>query len=167
MRRLLWPCIMLAAWAAVISNVGYADPPLGYPFLKYDDALKSARQQDKKIFVYYGRYGCGFCDKTNKKSFSDPELKKLYTEHYILAYVDAESGKRLVLPNGERLTEMELGARLKAKVTPVFIYMDAGEKSLLKVPGFQTVEDFIKYDQYIHGGHYKNLTLDQFLSQTR
>lgn len=167
MRRLLWPCIMLAAWAAVVSNVGFADPPPDYPFLQYDVALKSAQQQNKKIFVYYGRYGCGFCDKTNKKSFSDPALKKLYTAHYILAYVDAESGKRMVLPNGERITEMELGARLKAKVTPVFIYMDAEGKPLLKVPGFQTVQDFIKYDQYIHDGHYKNQALDQFLSQTR
>lgn len=158
---------MLAAWAAVFSNVSHADAPPGYPFLRYDEALKSARQQNKKIFVYYGRYGCGFCDKTNKKSFSDPALKKLYTEHYVLTYVDAESGKRLVLPNGERITEMELGARLKAKVTPVFIYMDAEGKSLLKVPGFQTVQDFIKYDQYIHDGHHKNQTLDQFLAQTR
>ncbi|OGI48356.1 MAG: thioredoxin [Candidatus Muproteobacteria bacterium RIFCSPLOWO2_01_FULL_60_18] len=167
MRRLLWPCIALVAWAAVISNPGHADPPPGYPFLRYDEAIKSARQQDKKIFVYYGRYGCGFCDKTNKKSFSDPALRKLYTEHYILAYVDAESGKRLVLPNGERITEMELGARLKAKVTPVFIYMDAEGKSLLRVPGFQTVQDFIRHDRYIHGDHYKNQTLDQFLSQLR
>lgn len=167
MRRLLWPCIMLAAWAAVVSHISYADPPPGYPFLRYDEALKTAQQQNKKIFVYYGRYGCGFCDKTNKKSFSDPALKKLYTEHYILAYVDAESGKRLLLPNGERITEMELGARLKARVTPVFIYMDAEGKSLLRIPGFQTTEDFTKYDQYIHGGHYKNQTIDQFLSQTR
>ena len=81
--------------------------------------------------------------------------------------MDAESGKRLVLPNGERITEMELGARLKAKVTPVFIYMDAEGKSLLRVPGFQTVQDFIRHDRYIHGDHYKNQTLDQFLSQLR
>ena len=165
MRRLLWPCIMLMASAAVISSVTYADVPPGYPFLRYDEALKAAREQNKNIFIYYGRYGCGYCDKTNKQSFSDPALKQLYTAHYVLAYVDAESGKPLVLPNGERITELELGARLKAKVTPLFIYMDAEGKSLLKVPGFQTVQDFIKYDQYIHDGRYKNQTLDQFLSQ--
>ena len=152
---------------AVVSPVSYADPPPGYTFLRYDEALKAARQQNKKIFVYYGRYGCGFCEKTNKESFSDPALKKIYVQHYILAYVDAESGRRLTLPNGEHITEMDLGARLKAKVTPVFIYMDTDGKTLLKIPGFQTVKDLTKYDQYIHGGHYKNKTLDQFLAQSQ
>ena len=167
MRGRLWPCIVLAAWATVVAPVSYADPPPGYTFLHYDEALKAARQQNKKIFVYYGRYGCGFCEKTNKESFSDPALKKIYTEHYILTYVDAEGGRRLTLPNGERVTEMELGSRLKAKVTPVFIYTDADGKSLLKVPGFQSVKDFIKYDQYIHDEHYKKKSLEQFLSQPR
>lgn len=169
MRGRTWPCIVLTAWATVtvLVPVGYADPPPGYAFLQYDEALKAARQQNKNIFVYYGRYGCGFCDKTNKESFSDPTLNKTYTEHYVLTYVDAEGGRRLTLPNGERITEMELGARLKAKVTPVFIYQNSNGKTLLKVPGFQTIKDFVKYDQYIHDEHYKNKTLDQFLSQSR
>lgn len=164
MKGRLWLFVVLAACAAVTARASYADPPANYPFLSYDEALKQARQQDKKMFVYYGRYGCGFCDKTNKQSFSDPVLKKLYTDHYVLAYVDAESGKQLVLPSGERITEMQLGARLKARVTPVFIYMDKDGNSLLRVPGFQTAQDFVKYDRYIQGGHYKNQTLNQYLS---
>ncbi len=63
----------------------------------------------KPIFLYFGRYGCAWCEHTNKVSFSDPALKKLYTDNYELVYVDAESGKRLTLPSGERITEAELG----------------------------------------------------------
>ena len=80
--------------------------------------------------------------------------------------MDAEGGRRLTLPSGERLTEMELSARLKALVTPVFIYMDTDGQPILKVPGFQTVKDFSKYDQYIYGGYYKNQTLAKFLAQS-
>ena len=166
MRKFLWPCIMMAVWTLAVAYVSRADPPEGYPFLRFDEALMTAKQQNKKIFVYYGRYGCGYCDKTNKESFSDPALRKLYTEHYVLTYVDAEGGQRLTLPSGERLTEMELGARLKALVTPVFIYMDTDGQPILKVPGFQTVKDFSKYDQYIYGGYYKNQTLIKFLAQS-
>lgn len=165
MRKCLWPCIIMAALASAVSHISRADPPEGYSFLPFDEALKTAKQQNKKIFVYYGRYGCGYCDKTNKESFSDPALRKLYTEHYVLAYVDAESGKRLTLPSGEQITEMELGARLKAVVTPVFIYANADGQPIFRTPGFQTVRDFSKYDQYIYGDHYKNQTLAQFLAQ--
>ncbi|MBI3547070.1 MAG: thioredoxin fold domain-containing protein [Gammaproteobacteria bacterium] len=156
---------MFSVLTLLSSSISRADPPPGYHFLRYDEALRAAKQQNKKLFVYYGRYGCGFCDKTNKESFSNSEIHKLYTEHYVLAYVDAESGQRLTLPNGERLTEMELGARLKALVTPIFIFMENDGKILLKVPGFQTAKDFNKYDQYIYGGYYKNFSLAQFLEK--
>jgi len=153
--------MMLAALA--YSHLCLADPPAGYPFLRFDDALRAAQQHNKKIFVYYGRYGCGYCDKTNKESFSNPALHKLYTDHYVLAYVDAESGRRLTLPSGEQVTEMEMGTRLKALVTPVFIYMESDGKTILKVPGFQTAHDFTRYDQYVYGQHYKNESLAKFL----
>jgi thioredoxin-related protein len=163
MRKYLWPCVMLAA--LVFPHSCLADAPDGYPFLRFDEALRTAKQQHKKLFVYYGRYGCGYCDKTNKESFSDPALHKLYVDHYVLAYVDAESGRRLTLPSGEQVTEMEMGARLKALVTPVFIYMDSDGKTILRVPGFQTAHDFTRYDQYIYREHFKSQTLAKFLEQ--
>jgi thioredoxin-related protein len=157
--------ICLLACFCVLSRTTFADPPPGYPFLPYDEAIEQAKQQNKKVFLYYGRYGCGYCDKTNKESFSDPALRKAYTEHYMLAYVDAESGRRLTLPNGERITEMEFGARLKAIVTPVFIFLEPDGKPITKVPGFQRVADFVHYDRYIYQGYYKSLSLTEFLGQ--
>jgi thioredoxin-related protein len=117
------------------------------------------------VFAYFGRYGCGFCDKTNKESFSNPELKKLYTEHYVLVYVDAESGRRLQLPSGETITELELGAMMKALVTPYFLYLEPNGQLIHKAPGFQTAQAFLDYDRFVHGGHYKSQSLSQFLGK--
>jgi len=165
MRRNVWSYVLVMMGVMVCAHPVFADPPAGYPFLRFDNALKVAKEQNKKILVYYGRYGCGYCDKTNKESFSDPVLRKLYIEHYVLTYVDAESGQRLTLPTGEQVTEMELGARLKAVVTPVFIYMDSEGQPLLKVPGFQTAHDLRRYDRYIYGGFYTKKTLAEYLAQ--
>ena len=77
-----------------------AEPPAGYPFLAFDEAMREAEQQGKPLFVYFGRHGCGYCDKTNAEAFSDATVKQRFTEHYILAYVDSESGKRMRLPTG-------------------------------------------------------------------
>ncbi len=82
-----------------------AGPPDKYPFLSYDKGMRLARQESKKIFLYFGREGCGWCEKTNKEAFSDPQLRQTYISHYVLVYVDTESGRRLTLPNGERITE--------------------------------------------------------------
>lgn len=141
-----------------------ADPPEGYPFLSYDEGLRRAQAEGRKVFLYFGRYGCGWCDKTNKESFSDAELKRRYLENYVLVYVDAESGRRLTLPSGERITEMELGARLNVFATPVFAYLEPDGELILKAPGYKTVQEFLDFDRYITGGYYKTQGLLEFLS---
>lgn len=140
-----------------------ADPPAGYPFLSYDEGVRLAQQQNKKIFLYFGRYGCGWCAKTNKETFSDPALKQRYIDRYVLVYVDAESGERLTLPSGERITEMELGSRLNVFATPVFVYLEPDGTPILRVPGYKTVADFMDFDRYISEGHYKRQSLSEFL----
>lgn len=157
----------VALIACVLSPApgALADPPARYPFVNYDEGLRRAQAQDKKVFLYFGRYGCGWCEKTNKETFSDPGLRELYTRHYVLVYVDAESGERLRLPTGERITEMELGARLNVYATPVFAYLEPSGELIFKAPGFKTVEDFREFHRYVHGGYYKHQTISDFLAE--
>lgn len=137
MTRILGLIFCLVATATV------ADPPEGYAFLPFDKAMEKANAESRIIFVYFGRYGCGYCDKTNKEAFSDPGVRELYSKHYVLAYVDAESGKRLRLPTGERITERELGTRYNAFVTPVFSFMSPEGKVITRVVGVQRIEDLM------------------------
>jgi thioredoxin-related protein len=158
MWRLAGLLLGLLAAAAVA-----ADPPDGYPFVPYDRGLAAAQAEDKPIFLYFGRLGCGWCDKTNKESFSDPHVRERYAKAYVLVYVDAESGDRLELPNGERITEMELGARLNVFATPVFAFLRPDGEVIFKAPGFKTAAEFLDFDRYVSGGHYRNQGLLEFL----
>lgn len=126
-----------------------AEPPHGYPFQSFDKAVQQAQTQNKLLFVYFGRYGCGYCDKTNKEAFSDKRVREAYTRHYVLAYVDSESGKRVHLPSGERVTEREVGTRYNAFVTPVFTFMTAEGRPLLRLVGVQRIEDLREADSKV------------------
>jgi thioredoxin-related protein len=134
---------------ALFSTPILADAPKGYPFLPFDQALKQATEQAKPVFVYFGRYGCGYCKKTNKEAFSDATVRERYSAHYVLAYVDAESGQRLRLPGGERITERELGTRYQALVTPVFSFMTPDGQVVMRLVGVQRIEDLLQADQRI------------------
>ena len=155
----------ILALLLLVPFLAFADPPEGYPFITYDQGLKTAKAENKPIFLYFGRYGCAWCAHTNKQTFSNSDLKKLYIDHYVLVYVDAESYKRLTLPNGERITEAELGARFKAFATPLFVYLTPQGEEIFKAPGFKTVQDFKDFDRYVVGGNYKIQTLMEFLSK--
>lgn len=163
MARLVYRTCLLLALSLGLAAPGRADPPPGYPFLAHDAGLAQAQSEHKPILLYFGRYGCAWCDHVNRKTFTDAGLKQLFTDHYALIYVDAEGGKRLRLPGGERITEAELGARLGAFATPLFVFMTPEGKVVAKVPGFKTVDDFKDYDRYVRGGHYQTQTLAEFL----
>ena len=141
----------------------FADPPQGYPFLSYDQGLRTAKEQNKKIFVYFGRFGCAWCDEVNKKTFVDPDLKALHIKNYVLVYVDAESGKRLRLPSGERITEADLGTHYRVFGTPMFVYLETDGKVITSIPGIQTVQNFRDYDRFVMEGHYKSQSLVEYL----
>ena len=128
----------------LVGTIAVAEPPEGYPFLTFDKAMKQAKAETKLMFVYFGRYGCGYCDKTNKEAFSDPKVKQAYSQNYILAYVDSESGKRLRLPSGERITERELGTRYDAFVTPIFSFVSPGGTVITRMVGVQRIEDLME-----------------------
>jgi thioredoxin-related protein len=140
-----------------------ADAPEGYPFVAFDEGLRAAKAERKPVFLYFGRYGCTYCDMTNKRAFVDPEVRRRYVANYVLVYVDAESGNRLQLPDGEWITEAELGARLKVFVTPFFAFLDADGKAIGSTAGVKTIADLLAMDRFVGGGHYRETTLGQFL----
>lgn len=157
---------ILAVVALVVAGpVALAEPPPDYPFVGYDDGLRQARAGAKPVLVYFGRYGCGWCEKVNRETFSDPALRADYSQHYALIYIDTESGARLTLPSGERITERELAARMQVLATPMFAFLDSAGREIFRVSGIQSIKDFHDYDRYIRGGHYRRQGLREFLSQ--
>lgn len=126
-----------------------AEPPQGYSFQPFDKAMQQARSENKPLFVYFGRYGCGYCEKTNKEAFSNKQVHDAYSKNYVQAYVDSESGKRLRLPTGERVTEREVGTRYNAFVTPVFTFMTPDGQPLLRLVGVQRIEDLQTADNKV------------------
>lgn len=134
---------------SLFAHAVLADAPEGYPFVPFDKAMEQAVAEGKPVFVYFGRYGCGYCEKTNKEAFSDPQVRESYIAHYVLAYVDAESGKRLRLPSGERITEHELGTRYQAFVTPVFSFLNTSGETIHRLVGVQGKEDLLQADQTV------------------
>ena len=141
---------IIVLFSLFLSNPAlFADAPENYPFVSYDQAMQQAQDASKPIFVYFGRYGCGYCDKTNKEAFSVPKVKEIFTNHYILAYVDSESGTRLRLPSGERITERELGVRYKASVSPVFSFISMEGKLLHRLIGVQNKESLLEADKKV------------------
>ena len=140
-----------------------AAPPEAYSFKNLTEAFQRAKAEGKPVFLYFGRYGCSTCRKMHAEVFSDESVLARYEKDFVLAYVDTESGNRIQLPNGERTTEMQFTVRSRILGTPTFIYFSPEQQPLFKRSGFQTIEQMTAYAEYVAGGHYQSLNLQQFL----
>jgi thioredoxin-related protein len=142
-----------------------AAPPEGYRFLSLTEAAQLASQENKPMLLYFGRYGCSTCRKMHAEVFSDASLSEKYNAAFVLAYVDTESGNRIKLANGERITEMQFASRSRILGTPTFIFFSPEQKPLFKKAGFQTVAQMNLYGDYILDKHYQLMPLQEFIAR--
>lgn len=159
-RSFIWLSVL---WLGFSQQV-YCAPPEDYAFLPLTEAMQQASAEGKPMFLYFGRYGCSTCRKMHKEVFTDPALQQKYSERFVLAYVDTESGNRIRLPSGERTTEMQFAASNRILGTPTFIYFAEDQKPLFKRAGFQSIEQMHQYSDFITEGHYKSTTLKDFVA---
>ena len=147
-----------------ITQHAIAGPPDNYNFLNLTSAFENSRKTQKPIFLYFGRYGCSTCRKMHQEVFTDKNLFKKYSENFILAYVDTESSNRILLPSGERTTEMQFASRSRILGTPTFVYFSHKHKPLFQKAGFQSIEQMQQYSDYVVSTDYDSQTLAEFLS---
>lgn len=164
-KKLSWARCILVGIFSLSAFVARAEKPEGYVFLPYDQGVKKAQASGKNVFVYFGRPGCGFCEMMNKQVFAREEVKQAYSAHYVLTYVNSESGQRLTLPSGERITEMQLGERMNTRGTPVYIFIDPSGKQIVRRFGTQSLETMLLLDRFVHEGHYRSKTFAEFEKQ--
>ena len=153
---------LLIGWSLPLAS--HAAAPEGMAFQDFDAARKASIETNTRIFLYFGRYGCPTCDRVNKESFSDMQVKQTYSKNYVLAYVDSESGKRLRLPNGERVTGMSLGIRYQVKGTPTFFFLEPDGSVILKMPGYVSSKQFLGLDLFVTKEYYKQHSLEDFMT---
>ena len=142
-----------------------AAPPDGYDFLPLTEAARLAGAEHKPMLLYFGRYGCTTCRRMHAEVFTDADLRHRYSDDFVLAYVDTESAERITLANGERVTEMQFAARNRILGTPTFVFFSAEQKPLFSKAGFQDIASMQRYGDYVAGGYYHSMSLDDFLAK--
>ena len=159
---------LLAMVVQLAPVAARAQPPDGWPFLEFNEAVRTAKRMHKPMFVYFGFTGCPYCEIANKNTFSSGVLRKLYSDHYVLAYFDIRGNPddAIVLPAGEKLTRAEAIKRLRSSPVPAWMFVSADGKEVLMRRGSRTpVDAFLQFDQYVSSNGYQRASLQEFLAQ--
>ena len=150
------------------AAVAHAKVPEGWPFLDFNEAVKTARQLGKPMFVYFGFETCPYCLYLNKNALASESLRKLYTGNYVLAYFDVRGNPddAITLPDGQTMKRAEAVKHFKASPVPAWMFVEPGGRTVLTRYGSRTrVNEFWKYDLYVAGGGYRQGTFEEFLAK--
>lgn len=94
----------------------------------YDEALKVAQKEDKRVYMLVVSNDCRWCDKFERTTLKDKQIMKRLEEKYILVHLSRETD---YVPS-------------KFKTTPVprHFFLTAEGENIFPVVGYRDVDSF-------------------------
>lgn len=130
----------------------------------FEDALKKAKSENKRVIVDVYTDWCGWCKKMDGEAYSNSDIKKIIEESFVLVKLNAE-GTGKVKYNGKEYTETDLASYFEATGYPTTIFLEPDgkviefkyDKQAMKiVPGYFKTDEFKKILEYFKNGKYKD-----------
>jgi thioredoxin-related protein len=100
----------------------------------YDDSLILAKNQNKKLIVFFTADYCGWCKKQKEVAF-DPDVVNELNKDYIVCYVDTVENK-------------DISGKYKVRTIPAYFIVDEKENVIKKNVGYKNKADFLRWLQY-------------------
>lgn len=97
----------------------------------YEEALKKAKENNSKIFLYFGATWCGPCQQMKSKTFPNNAVKKAL-ESYVVCILDVDS-------------ERKLASKYKLIGVPSYYIIDKDENVEKKDSGFKSPAEFSRW----------------------
>nr|NJM04745.1 DUF255 domain-containing protein [Desulfobacula sp.] len=141
--------LKLAVMAALFFWTGHFAVCQTLDWKPYDEGMRQAESQGKKIFLHFRTDWCRYCAQMDQETFSHPLVIRFLSEHFIAVKVD-----------GDR----EKGRAGEHHVTgyPDSRFLDERGREVYRLPGFVDPEVFLFFLEYIQTGSYKTMDPMQY-----
>jgi thioredoxin-related protein len=133
-------------------------------WVSYDEGLKLAAESGKVIFVDFYTNWCKFCKKMDIETFSKPEIAEVFEKRFINVKVNAESNKKITLPDGN-LSGRELARSFGVRGYPTYWFLKSDGEKINYYSGFAPPEKFIHILKFVGEGHYENKSFQDYLKE--
>ncbi|MFH0930760.1 MAG: thioredoxin fold domain-containing protein [Candidatus Zixiibacteriota bacterium] len=133
-------------------------------WLKYDQGLKQAGKEKKKIMVFFYTDWCGYCKKMNNSTYKDEETKKILAKNFVSVMVNGES-KNSILVDKANITEKELTSRFGVRGFPTIWFLEPNAEKISPLIGYRDAKNFADILSYIAGNWYKTLSFEEYLKK--
>ncbi|MEM1300759.1 MAG: thioredoxin family protein [Pseudomonadota bacterium] len=135
--------LALPAFAAEVGEDGlHKQPWFAITFKDMVEDLETARDEGKRLAIFFEQRGCIYCAKMHEEVFSDPEVADYIKENYVVVQMNLFGDEEVTDFDGEALPEKEMAQRWGVVFTPTILFMPdevpdgpAGAAAVSTIPG--------------------------------
>lgn len=158
-RFVAWPGVWLGLILTPLVWAGGVTDALESPFFTPFDgdlqqAVSQARQQDKRILLFFGAPDCRYCHYMKQHVLKDPQVLAFYREHYLAFALDIRSKRDMRDESGQATNVQQYAQENRVRLTPTLIYFDLHGESLYRQTGYIVdPKDFVELGRSLIEDH--------------
>jgi thioredoxin-related protein len=132
-------------------------------FLEIADDIDDANEAGKHLLLFFDLNGCPYCDRMLEESFKAEPLSSYIQNHFDVIAINIQGDRNIVFNEEISVTEKELGAILKVYSTPALLFLNADNKTIVRINGYRAPERFQQVLEYVATRSYQTTTLADYL----
>jgi len=115
----------------------------------YNDGIRQARKENKKVFLHFRTDWCGYCTKMERHTFQDESIAVFLNTHFIAIKVDGDKEKELV-------------KAYKVTGYPDNRFLDEEMEAAYRIPGFVEAPALLFFLEYVQTDSFKKMDPMQY-----
>jgi thioredoxin-related protein len=177
----LRPFLTLLLGACLISPLpsGAADtPPAGkivggvmHPmpgwfkqsFLDIAEDVADATGSGRHVMLFFELNGCPYCDRMLTESFEAEPLSSYIQDNFDVIAINIQGDRQVAFDAETAVSEKQLAGILKVYSTPAILFLDADNKTIVRVNGYRAPQRFRQVLEYVATRSYRSVTLADYL----
>jgi len=134
-------------------------------FLKIQDDVDEATEENKHVILFFQLNGCPYCDRMLTESFQTEPLTAYIQDHFDTIAINVGGDREIVFNEEITVIEKELAEMLKVRATPAIVFLNSENKSVVRVNGYRSPERFEQVLHYVNEKGYEQGTLADYLDK--
>ncbi len=130
----------------------------------WDAGMEAAKIEKKPVLVDFYADWCEWCHEMDEKTFSTPEIKKIFASGWITIRLDTEDDKTEGILNGEKIVYKQIAGKFGITVLPSYLFIDKEGKPVTIILGYRPKEPFsIILDYFQNELYKKEINLNEYI----
>lgn len=134
-------------------------------FLEIQDDIKEATDSNKHVMLFFHLNHCPYCAKMLDDNFLQDPLKSYIQEKFDVIAINVKGDRQVQYSKELAFSEKELADDLEVTLTPTITFINSENKTVARLNGYRSPEQFKPVLEYVANQTYKTESLSDYLAK--